>query len=263
MTVNEEPKNQIKDLKKIQRRVLGVLMEKAFTTPDAYPLTLKALTTGCNQKSNRSPQSSYDEGQIQDALDDMRQDLLVAEVFPGGGRTARYRHYMRNKFDFSEQQLAIIAELMLRGQQQLGELRTRASRMVRIDSQDQLRAELQSLQEKGYLQANGPLERRGIEVDHTFYLEREGKTLGDAPPVPAAADAPVESPVSAAPATSGVAVSSAGRAAADNSAVEAVEGLVQQLKTTIAEQAETIRNLESVVNDMEDRLQRLERDLGV
>lgn len=254
--MNEEPKNQIKELKKIQRRVLGVLMEKAFTTPDAYPLTLKALTTGCNQKSNRSPQSSYDEGQIQDALDDMRQDLLVAEVFPGGGRTARYRHYMRNKFDFSEQQLAIIAELMLRGNQQLGELRTRASRMVRIDSQEQLRQELQSLQEKGYLQANGPLERRGIEVDHTFYLEREGKTLGDAPPLAPAATQ-MESGSAPAPAAPAAA------AVADQSAVAAVENLVDQLKSTIAEQADTIRNLESVVGDMEDRLQRLERDLGV
>ena len=259
--MNEEPKNQIKDLKKIQRRVLGVLMEKAFTTPDAYPLTLKALTTGCNQKSNRSPQSSYDEGQIQDALDDMRQDLLVAEVFPGGGRTARYRHYMRNKFDFSEQQLAIIAELMLRGRQQLGELRTRASRMVRIDSQEQLRQELQSLQEKGYLQANGQLERRGIEVDHTFYLEREGKTLGDAPP-PAVDENPAATapPPAAAAAPASVAPAAV---SVDNSAVEAVESLVRQLKSTIAEQADTIRNLESAMNDMEDRLQRLERDLGV
>lgn len=236
-------------------------MEKAFTTPDAYPLTLKALTTGCNQKSNRSPQSSYDEGQIQDALDDMRQDLLVAEVFPGGGRTARYRHYMRNKFDFTEQQLAIIAELMLRGRQQPGELRTRASRMVRIESQEQLRQELNSLQQKGYLQANGPLERRGVEVDHTFYLDREGKSIGEMSASPVVEESQVTASAAQAPAEPPAAAVAASAPA--SSALEALEGLVERLKSTISEQSDTIRNLESSMADMEDRLQRLERDLGV
>ena len=106
--MNEEPKNQIKEIPKIQRRVLGVLMEKAFTTPEQYPLTLKAVTTGCNQKSNRDPVVAYTEDQVQDALDGMRQDLLVAEVFTDGGRAPRYRHYMRHKFDFTEAQLAIM-----------------------------------------------------------------------------------------------------------------------------------------------------------
>ena len=176
--MSEEPKNQIRELSKIQRRVLGALMEKAFTTPDQYPLTLKATTTACNQKSNRSPVVGYSENQVQDALDSLREDLLVAEVFTGGGRTPRYRHYMRNKFDFSETQFAIMAELLLRGRQQPGELRTRASRMRKIDSQDELRSELTGLQEMGYVQANGPLDRRGIEVDHTFYLPKEGMDIG-------------------------------------------------------------------------------------
>ena len=78
-----------------------------------------------------------------------------------GGRAARYRHYARHNFDFNEAQFAVICELLLRGRQQPGELRTRASRMVRVDSQEQLRADLQSLQEKGFVQSNGGLERRG------------------------------------------------------------------------------------------------------
>ncbi|MEQ9409921.1 MAG: DUF480 domain-containing protein [Fuerstiella sp.] len=241
--MNEEPKNQIRELSRIQRRVVGVLMEKAFTTPEQYPLTLKATTTACNQKSNRDPVVSYTEDQVQDALDQLRQDLLVAEVFPGGGRTPRYRHYMRHKFDFSEAQFAIIAELLLRGRQQPGELRTRASRMVRIESQDQLREELTGLQQMGYLQANGPLDRRGVEVDHTFYLPKEGMDIGSAPAEAASAE------------------SSPSSAAAEPSAD--FSDSLNQLASTIAEQAQTIRGLETIVAELDDRLQRLERDLGV
>ena len=69
--MNEEPKNQIRQLPRAQRRIVGVLMEKAFTTPDQYPLTLKAATSAANQKSNRSPLTQYSEGDVQDALDGM------------------------------------------------------------------------------------------------------------------------------------------------------------------------------------------------
>lgn len=253
--MNEEPKNLIKDLSKIQRRVLGALMEKAFTTPDQYPLTLKATTTACNQKSNRSPLVTYDEGQVQDALDAMRQDLLVAEVFPGGGRTARYRHYARHKFNFSEAQFAIIAELLLRGRQQPGELRTRASRMVRVESQEQLRQELAGLQEMGYLQANGPLDRRGVEVDHTFYLDKEGKKIGSTPAVEATSSAEHMELAT----TSPLAAPSAAPADVSDAAVKAID----QLRSTVQEQAELIRDMETLMSDMDDRLQKLERDLGV
>lgn len=259
--MTEEPKNQIRELPKIQRRVLGALMEKAFTTPEQYPLTLKATATACNQKSNRDPVVGYSEDQVQQALDDLRSDLLVAEVFMGGGRTARYRHYMRHKFDFSEAQFAIIAELLLRGRQQLGELRTRASRMVRIESQDQLREELDGLQKMGYLQANGPLERRGIEVDHTFYLPKEGMEIGNAAPEQ---PEPAASPASPAPAAAAPSAPVAANAPAVAAAASGVsEALVARLETVVSEQADTIRELHSLVSELDDRLQRLERDLGV
>lgn len=245
--MSEEPKNQIKELSRIQRRVIGALMEKAFTTPEQYPLTLKATTTACNQKSNRDPVVSYSEDQVQDALDELREDLLVAEVFTDGGRAPRYRHYMRHKFDFSEPQFAIIAELLLRGRQQPGELRTRASRMVRIENQDQLRTELSGLLEKGYIQSNGPLDRRGVEVDHTLYTAKEGMDIGTAAPE---MESVAEQPAAPAPSTP-AAVSSD------------TESSFAKLQDTIRDQAETIRNLESMLSDMDDRLQRLERDLGV
>ena len=249
--MNDEPKNQIKELSRIQRRVVGVLMEKAFTTPDQYPLTLKSTITGCNQKSNRDPVGNYSEAQVQDALDAMREDLLVAEVFTDGGRAPRYRHYMRHKFDFSEAQFAIIAELLLRGRQQPGELRTRASRMVRIESQDQLRQELASLQEKGYIQSNGPLDRRGVEVDHTFYLPKESMSIGNA-------DAIVEDVVKKT-AASGSVLAGNDSAASDSIITSGLE----QISATVLDQAETIRKLESLIADFTDRLEKLERDLGV
>ncbi len=175
----EEPKNEIRELSTTQRRVIGVLMEKASTTPDQYPLTLKSLTSGCNQKSNRSPVTSHSEGDVLSVVDELRDMQLVAEVFTDGGRAARYRHYMRYRFDFSESEFAIIAELLLRGPQQPGELRTRASRMVRIESRDSLCGDLASLQEKGFVRANGPLDRRGVIVDHTFYPPKNTPALSE------------------------------------------------------------------------------------
>ncbi len=166
-----------RELSRPQRRMLGVLIEKAFTTPDQYPLTLKGATAGCNQKSNRDPVTNYTEEQVQRFLDELRSLGLAAIVHTEGGRTERFRHYARKAYPFTEPQLAIIGELLLRGRQQPGELRTRASRMVPIESQEQLRSELATLVEQGYVQANGPLDRRGVEVDHSFYQADEGKTL--------------------------------------------------------------------------------------
>ena len=155
----------ITELSRLQRRIIGVLLEKAFTTPDSYPLTLKSLATGCNQKSNRDPVSNYSEDAVLDGLDELRKMGAVAVVHTETGRSERYRHYMRKRFKFSERQLAILAELLLRGRQTLGELRARAGRMVPIDSLDILRDDLQVLLNDGFLQASGSLERRGIEVD--------------------------------------------------------------------------------------------------
>lgn len=166
-----------KQLARGLRRVLGVLLEKAFTTPDVYPLTVKACTSGCNQKNNRDPVTNYSEEQVRDILDELRECGLAAVVHTDGGRAERFRHFMRKRYKFSEVQLAIITELLLRGRQQPGELRTRASRMVPIESQEDLRSALADLQAQGFLQANGPLDRRGVEVDHTFYLAGENQKL--------------------------------------------------------------------------------------
>jgi hypothetical protein len=94
-----------KELTKGQRRVLGVLVEKAITTPDQYPLTLKALTAGCNQKSNRDPITNYNEETVEQYLDELRGLGLVACVHTESGRTERFRHYVRKRYPFNEAQL--------------------------------------------------------------------------------------------------------------------------------------------------------------
>ena len=239
--MSDDEKNVIRQLSRRQRRVLGTLIEKGFTTPDQYPLTVKATATGCNQKSNRDPVTDYDESDVADALEELRQLGLVAEVYADGSRAVRFRHYMRHRFTFSEQQLAIMCELLLRGRQQLGELRTRASRMRRIESQDQLREQLEDLLNLGFLQTSGSLERRGVEVDHTFYGDRENmqlQSLGDAP------EAPQTPAVESAP------------AAAAAEVVDSLQQTLQQLQV----HSERVQN---AIDSLRQRLDRIERELGI
>jgi uncharacterized protein YceH (UPF0502 family) len=167
----------ITELSRAQRRVLGVLVEKGITTPEVYPLTIKAVVAGSNQKSNRDPVVTYDEDRVETVLEELREMGLVAQVFTESGRTPRYRHYVRKRFTLTEPQLAILTELMLRGQQAVGELRTRASRMAPIETLEQLRTELEGLAAMNLVRADGPLDRRGVEVDHNLYPANEKQPM--------------------------------------------------------------------------------------
>jgi len=117
-----------------EARVLGVLIEKAQTTPTQYPITLNALVAGCNQKSNREPILNLDEDQILAALDGLRRKQFVREVHMTGSRVSKFRHVARETLDVQTPELVVLAELMLRGPQTIGELRTRASRMHPLES---------------------------------------------------------------------------------------------------------------------------------
>lgn len=168
---------KVSELSKPQRRVLGVLVEKAYTVPESYPLTVKSLISGSNQKSNRSPITNYTEDAILQAVEELRAMGLVAVVHTESGRTERFRHYVRKRFPFTEPQLAILTELLLRGRQQMGELRARASRMVPIESLQELKKEVEGLLSLGYVQVDGPLERRGVEIDHNFHMPGENAKM--------------------------------------------------------------------------------------
>src|SRR4029077_14108189 len=115
-------------LERNERRVAGVLAEKAKTTPDNYPLTLNSLINGCNQKSNRFPQMQLDESQVSDALDGLRRAGAIALV-QGDSRVEKYRHLLYDWLGVDKAELAVMTELLLRGAQTLGELRSRAARM--------------------------------------------------------------------------------------------------------------------------------------
>jgi uncharacterized protein YceH (UPF0502 family) len=235
-----------KELTKGQRRVLGVLVEKAITTPDQYPLTLKALTAGCNQKSNRDPVTNYNEETVEQYLDELRGLGLVACIHTESGRTERFRHYVRKRYPFTEPQLAVLTELWLRGRQQLGELRTRASRMAPIDTQEQLRAELTGLMEQGYVQANGPLERRGIEVDHGFYPASEGRRLEPRGAEEFVDDEPAETP----PQVAARSAPSDDRLMALEASVRGLEVSNRELCSEVAALKEQLTELATVVGDL-------------
>lgn len=257
-TNNEESLGPpISSLTKVQRRILGTILEKAFTVPDQYPMTLKAVTTGCNQKNNRDPITNYSEEEVQTTLDDLRELGLVGEIHTEGGRTPRYRHYMRRKFKFSEPQLAILTELLLRGQQQVGELRSRASRMVAIETLDQLRAEIEGLITYGAARANGPLERRGVEADHNWYAPQENRQMQ---PVSAGAE---DSSELASDNRSATVQTSRNSLADQSSSLPSDSGRFQQLERAHQELNAEVARLKNRVDELSDFVDRMRRELGV
>jgi len=158
-------------LDRVARRVFGVLVEKAKTTPDAYPLSLNGLVTGSNQKSNRSPQMTLDNEQVFDAIDKLRALGAVVEV-QSSGRVPKYRHLAYEWLGVEKLELAVMTELLLRGAQTIGELRGRAARMDPIPDLATLRPVLDSLVEKRLLVYLTP-PGRGAVVTHTLYLPQE------------------------------------------------------------------------------------------
>ncbi|MBN2022647.1 MAG: DUF480 domain-containing protein [Pirellulales bacterium] len=153
-------------LNAIDRRVLGVLAEKAKTTPDAYPLSLNAVCTGCNQKSNRVPLMQLEPDDVEPSLDRLR-EMGAVGIVQGYGRVSKYRHYLYEWLGVDKVELAVMTELLLRGAQTEGELRARAARMEPIPGLPELRPVLQSLKNKNLVIALTP-EGRGHVVAHNL-----------------------------------------------------------------------------------------------
>ncbi|MFO0817530.1 MAG: YceH family protein [Pirellulales bacterium] len=154
-----------------QRRVAGVLIEKAKTVPDSYPMTINSLISGCNQKSNRDPHMDLSEEDIEQVLEELRAMGAVVEI-QGGGRVPKYKHNLYEWFGVDKVEIAVLAELLLRGPQTLGELRTRAARMEPIPDQGTLQNLLRLLQSKKLLLELTP-PGRGQIVTHNIYKDRE------------------------------------------------------------------------------------------
>lgn len=116
------------NLNDVEVRVLGCLIEKELATPEYYPLTLNALTNACNQKSNRAPVMALEETDVVRALDSLRFKRF-AHQSAEGVRSAKYCHNLEGLLQLEQEELAVLAELLLRGPQTVGELRGRAERM--------------------------------------------------------------------------------------------------------------------------------------
>jgi uncharacterized protein YceH (UPF0502 family) len=137
----------------VETRVLAALIEKEFSTPDYYPLTLNSLTTACNQKSNRDPVVDFDEKTVVRALDSLRQRSLTRVISGADLRVPKYYHRLPGVVPLEKSQLAVLCELMLRGPQTVGELRGRCSRLHEFSDLAAIEAVLENLGSH----AEGPL----------------------------------------------------------------------------------------------------------
>jgi uncharacterized protein YceH (UPF0502 family) len=165
------PNRQWQPLSSRQRRVFGVLIEKAKTTPDVYPMTINGIVAGANQKSNREPQMSLSADDVEQILGELRAIGCVTEV-QGSGRVPKYRHHAYEWLGVEKTELAVMTELLLRGEQTLGELRGRAARMEPIADLAALKPVVDSLLAKGLMMELTPA-GRGQVVTHNLYKERE------------------------------------------------------------------------------------------
>jgi uncharacterized protein len=135
-------------LNAVEVRVLGALVEKQVTTPEYYPLTLNALTQACNQKNNRSPVVTFDEGAVTQALESLRSKNLIYLFYGSTSRVPKYKHMMAEVFGLSAKELAVMCVLMLRGYQTVGELRGRTDRLYDFSGLQEVEETLTSLSAK-------------------------------------------------------------------------------------------------------------------
>jgi uncharacterized protein YceH (UPF0502 family) len=179
----------IVDADPVELRVLGCLIEKQRTTPDAYPLSLNALRLACNQSTNRDPVVDYDEPTIRQALERLDRKRWARLASGPGSRAAKYRHLLDEALGLDAGELSLLAVLMLRGPQTAGELKQRCERLHPFDSLGVVHETLETLIGRELVRR---LERRPGQKE-----ERYVQLLGDDSPVQAPAEGPAAPPVPA------------------------------------------------------------------
>jgi uncharacterized protein len=180
-----------------EQRVLGCLIEKRWTTPDQYPLSLNALRLACNQSTNRDPVTAYDEATVRQAADRLTRYGLARLASGHGSRATKYRHLAEEGLGLGREELAVLAVLLLRGPQTPGELKARSERMATIGSLSDVERVLAVLGDRRYARR---LDRRPGQKEDRFeqLLGGDGTPAGSAEPVAAAE--PTEPTAPAAPA---------------------------------------------------------------
>jgi uncharacterized protein len=161
----------------IEARVLGALIEKEITTPEYYPLSLNALTNACNQKSNRHPAMQLEESAIRKALNHLEYQSLVRSVSSTDSRVSKFEHRLQDVFNFYRPEIAILCELLLRGPQTPGELRTHASRMHVFEDLESVHSDLSRLEKRDPPLVTVLPRQPGTKEARCAHL------LGDTPPV--------------------------------------------------------------------------------
>lgn len=172
-TTPTPPPPKWEPLSVIERRIIGVLIEKQRTakTADIDPLTLNALITGCNQKSNRDPILDLSEAEVDETARGLQRRGLITRVIMG--RADRFRPEVSTAWTSKILEISVLAELLLRGPQTKGDLRVRASRMAPIDTLETLDEVLQPLLERGLAIYLTEPDRRGAVVTHGFHTPEE------------------------------------------------------------------------------------------
>jgi len=248
----------------IDRRVIGVLIEKAKTTPDIYPMSLNAIVTGCNQKSNRHPLMNLEADDVEQSLERLR-GMGAVGLVQGYGRVAKYRHYMYDWLGVDKVEIAVMAELLLRGPQTEGELRGRAARMEPIADLPAFRPVLASLKAKNLVIPLTP-EGRGHVISHALYpageLDRvkaqfaHGASMAEEPSEPAgnAPAAVAGGPIRSHAASAAQAVSS--------QTGDTMRRELEELRSQVAQLRADLADLASIVHETTDELQRLKSELG-
>ena len=172
-----------------EQRVLGCLIEKRWTTPDQYPLSLNALRLACNQSTNRDPVTNYDEATVRDAAQRLCLYGLARLASGHGSRAVKYRHLAEEALGLDREELAVLAVLLLRGPQTPGELKARTERIARLESLAEVDRILTALGERDYARRIG--RRPGQKEDRFEHL------LGPRGDAQASAARPAEAPVAA------------------------------------------------------------------
>jgi hypothetical protein len=255
-----------------QGRIIGSLIEKQLTTPQQYPLSMNALVQACNQLSNRDPVVSYDERLVDETLVSLKEAGLVRFVHPSHGRSVtRYRQVLDERLALDDQQMALLAVLLLRCPQTTGELRTRTERMARFEGISTLESELARL-------AGGPeplvarLPRRPGQKEERWAqllmdevaagqsAEWGGAGLaGDAGDVPSASVAWAGPAVAPAGPVSLAAAPGQPSVAAEAALLEAE---VAELRTEVVDLRSEVADLRGEVIDLRAALEHLEAQLG-
>jgi uncharacterized protein YceH (UPF0502 family) len=240
-----------------QRRVLGVLIEKAKTTPAAYPMTVNAIVTGCNQKNNRDPITTLDGFGVEKALDELRTLGAVSEI-DWLGRVSKYKHHAYEWLGVNKAELAVMAELLLRGAQALGELRGRAARMEAIPDLAALKPIVDALLGRGLMIAlTAP--GRGQIVSHNLYsalevAELKARYAGDLPRAASFDDDEPTRHRPPAPSSNTAALASSLQTAQGGAATVETAERIAGLSAEIAELRAEVASLREKVSELDAKL---------